>query len=233
MRPTANEARGARRRLNKSHEIATGAGESMKTIVGGNDVVPGCGPHTSAEEALEVTEAEWHSTAQLTTNYGRAGGILSARLKLIGLRPRRRCLRRCQRTRKQRRCPETNPHDHNRRLRRMATSFQYPVATKRMVIGHITVCQGCCCGHVERGRPEVPVEWLKKEWSTTRTPEEHSTDVQRMPGTLRFAERGYRVQFQRVHSARQHSPLPPVPRFGRLGFTDQSSREILALAAGI
>lgn len=33
----------------------------MKTIVGGNDVVPGCGPRTSAEEALEVTEATWHS----------------------------------------------------------------------------------------------------------------------------------------------------------------------------
>ena len=29
----------------------------MKTIVGRNDVVPGCGPRTSAEEALEVTEA--------------------------------------------------------------------------------------------------------------------------------------------------------------------------------
>lgn len=26
------------------------------------------------------------------------------------------------------------------------------------------VCCGCCCGAVERGRPEVPVEWLKKEW---------------------------------------------------------------------
>jgi hypothetical protein len=37
----------------------------MKTIVGGNDVVPGCGPRTSAGEALEVTEAAWHSTAQL------------------------------------------------------------------------------------------------------------------------------------------------------------------------
>ena len=37
----------------------------MKTIVGGNDVVPGCVPRTSAEEALEVTEAAWHSTAQL------------------------------------------------------------------------------------------------------------------------------------------------------------------------
>ena len=28
-------------------------------------MVPGCGPRTSAEEALEVTEAAWHSTAQL------------------------------------------------------------------------------------------------------------------------------------------------------------------------
>jgi hypothetical protein len=26
------------------------------------------------------------------------------------------------------------------------------------------VCQGCCCGNTENGRPPVPVEWLKKEW---------------------------------------------------------------------
>src|SRR5258708_3175753 len=33
--------------------------------------------------------------------------------------------------------------------------------TKRLVM---IVCQGCCCGGVERGRPEVPTEWLKGEW---------------------------------------------------------------------
>ena len=38
------------------------------------------------------------------------------------------------------------------------------LTTKRLVIGHVLVCQGCCCGAVERGRPEVPAEWLKEEW---------------------------------------------------------------------
>jgi cobaltochelatase CobN len=36
--------------------------------------------------------------------------------------------------------------------------------TKRQVIGQVLMCCGCCCGDVERGRPEVPVEWLKAEW---------------------------------------------------------------------
>ena len=40
----------------------------------------------------------------------------------------------------------------------------WPLKTKRLVIGQITVCRGCCCGNVERGLPEVPVEWLKNEW---------------------------------------------------------------------
>lgn len=38
------------------------------------------------------------------------------------------------------------------------------LSTKRRVIAHVLVCQGCCCGQVERGRPEVPAEWLKQEW---------------------------------------------------------------------
>lgn len=36
--------------------------------------------------------------------------------------------------------------------------------TKRMVIGQVIVCCGCCCGAVARGKPEVPVDWLKQEW---------------------------------------------------------------------
>lgn len=36
--------------------------------------------------------------------------------------------------------------------------------TKRRVIGQMIVCQGCCCGAVDKGRPMVPVEWLKDEW---------------------------------------------------------------------
>lgn len=26
------------------------------------------------------------------------------------------------------------------------------------------VCEGCCCGRVDKGHPEVPREWLKTEW---------------------------------------------------------------------
>jgi hypothetical protein len=36
--------------------------------------------------------------------------------------------------------------------------------TKRRVIGQMIVCRGCCCGATEKGRPEVPVNWLKEEW---------------------------------------------------------------------
>jgi hypothetical protein len=36
--------------------------------------------------------------------------------------------------------------------------------TKRIVIGHVTICQGCCCGNTANGRPPVPVDWLKSEW---------------------------------------------------------------------
>jgi hypothetical protein len=39
------------------------------------------------------------------------------------------------------------------------------LTTRRLVIGHVLICQGCCCGAVERGRPEVQAEWLKTEWS--------------------------------------------------------------------
>jgi hypothetical protein len=39
-----------------------------------------------------------------------------------------------------------------------------PLRTKRLVVGQITICRGCCCGNVEHGLPEVPVEWLKSEW---------------------------------------------------------------------
>ena len=39
-----------------------------------------------------------------------------------------------------------------------------PLRTKRLVVGQVTICRGCCCGNTERGLPEVPVEWLKSEW---------------------------------------------------------------------
>lgn len=36
--------------------------------------------------------------------------------------------------------------------------------TKRTVLAQVLVCMGCCCGKVERGKPEVPLEWIKTEW---------------------------------------------------------------------
>ena len=38
------------------------------------------------------------------------------------------------------------------------------ICTKRPVLGQINVCNGCCCGQTQKGHPEVPVEWLKREW---------------------------------------------------------------------
>jgi (2Fe-2S) ferredoxin len=46
----------------------------------------------------------------------------------------------------------------------MSADSTHPLATKRLVIGHLTICKGCCCGNTENGRPPVPVDWLKKEW---------------------------------------------------------------------
>ncbi len=42
--------------------------------------------------------------------------------------------------------------------------MEFPLRTKRVVIGQVMVCSGCCCSAVSRGKPEVPVEWLKREW---------------------------------------------------------------------
>jgi (2Fe-2S) ferredoxin len=38
------------------------------------------------------------------------------------------------------------------------------ICTKRPMLGQINVCNGCCCGQTQKGHPEVPVEWLKREW---------------------------------------------------------------------
>jgi hypothetical protein len=40
--------------------------------------------------------------------------------------------------------------------------------TKRKSLMQVLVCVGCCCGRVDRGKPEVPVDWLKAEWKAAR-----------------------------------------------------------------
>jgi cobaltochelatase CobN len=37
-------------------------------------------------------------------------------------------------------------------------------APKRLMLGQISVCDGCCCGKTEKGHPAVPIQWLKQEW---------------------------------------------------------------------
>ena len=44
----------------------------------------------------------------------------------------------------------------------------HPLTTKRLIIGQVSVCLGCCCGRTDRGKPEVPVEWLKDQWRQRR-----------------------------------------------------------------
>lgn len=39
-----------------------------------------------------------------------------------------------------------------------------PPVTSRPVLGQVVICQGCCCGRVDRGYPAVPVERLKAVW---------------------------------------------------------------------
>ncbi|AWM40124.1 hypothetical protein GobsT_14490 [Gemmata obscuriglobus] len=36
--------------------------------------------------------------------------------------------------------------------------------TNRRPLAQLVVCQGCCCGRTDRGRPEVPVGRLKDVW---------------------------------------------------------------------
>lgn len=38
------------------------------------------------------------------------------------------------------------------------------IAPKRLMLGQMSICDGCCCGKTEKGHPAVPVQWLKQEW---------------------------------------------------------------------
>ena len=35
--------------------------------------------------------------------------------------------------------------------------------TKRIVLAQVSLCNGCCCGAAHKGKPEVPVEWMKDQ----------------------------------------------------------------------
>ncbi len=38
------------------------------------------------------------------------------------------------------------------------------VRTRRQTLAQVLVCVGCCCGRTDKGKPDVPVDWLKAEW---------------------------------------------------------------------
>lgn len=42
------------------------------------------------------------------------------------------------------------------------------LTTKRQPLAQMVFCQGCCCGRIDRGRPELPVERLKEIWKTEK-----------------------------------------------------------------
>jgi hypothetical protein len=43
-------------------------------------------------------------------------------------------------------------------------STTFSIQTKRVLVAQVALCRGCCCGAVQKGNPEVPVEWMKDEW---------------------------------------------------------------------
>jgi hypothetical protein len=47
---------------------------------------------------------------------------------------------------------------------RLKKKAMYKLSTKRMVLAQLSVCLGCCCGKVDRGKPELPLTWLKEQW---------------------------------------------------------------------
>lgn len=40
--------------------------------------------------------------------------------------------------------------------------------TKRQPLAQLVLCQGCCCGRTDRGRPELPAEMLKGVWKAEK-----------------------------------------------------------------
>lgn len=38
------------------------------------------------------------------------------------------------------------------------------ILAKHPMLAQISVCNGCCCGQIEKGNFPIPIEWLKQEW---------------------------------------------------------------------
>src|SRR5215471_1737185 len=62
-------------------------------------------------------------------------------------------------------CDGRRGNEHLQDLRlRIVPSTTFSIQTKRVLVAQVALCRGCCCGAVEKGNPEVPVEWMKGEW---------------------------------------------------------------------
>lgn len=44
----------------------------------------------------------------------------------------------------------------------------FSLETKRRKLAQVIVCDGCCCGRTEKGRPRIPLERLKSEWKARK-----------------------------------------------------------------
>jgi hypothetical protein len=42
------------------------------------------------------------------------------------------------------------------------------LTTKRQIHAQLSICLGCCCGRVDKGKPPVPVERLKSAWKENK-----------------------------------------------------------------
>ena len=87
---------------------------------------------------------------------------------------------------------------------------EYSLKTKRLVIGQIAICRGCCCGNTENGRPEVPVEWLKNEWRKRGLLKRVQLTHQRLCRAMRRAECSCHYYLSRhgmVRKYRQNRPI--------------------------
>jgi hypothetical protein len=45
---------------------------------------------------------------------------------------------------------------------------EFGLMTRRLARAQLVFCLGCCCGRTDRGRPEVPVERLKRAWQAEK-----------------------------------------------------------------
>jgi hypothetical protein len=100
----------------------------------------------------------------------------------------------------------------------------FSLTTKRIVIGHLTVCQGCCCGNTENGRPPVPVEWLKREWRARGLLKRVQLNISGYLRALRCSQRRHHLQRNRHPLARPNLRVPAISGSSRLGLPLQGRR---------